>query len=173
MARSGKEARKGPRKPREFLSFPGYFCGRHEVVDAHVGGLTSRRRVFHFGGNLTRFERPFGLRIEWAALHTTQPEPTVCASGGARPVSINIGGSGKVKRSYTERHVATRKGASAMGFKTEAYFREALTNQGLPADFLAESPFTVAGKIHAVGNGVPLAMGRAVARAVKAAVSGQ
>jgi DNA (cytosine-5)-methyltransferase 1 len=41
--------------------------------------------------------------------------------------------------------------------------------QGLPADFLADSPFTSAGKYQAVGNGVPLPMGRAIARAVRQA----
>lgn len=41
--------------------------------------------------------------------------------------------------------------------------------QGLPADFLKDSPLTVAGKCKAVGNGVPLAMGRALARAVREA----
>ncbi len=44
--------------------------------------------------------------------------------------------------------------------------------QGLPDDFLADAPFTVAGKIHVIGNGVPLAMGRAVVRAVKLAIGG-
>lgn len=42
-------------------------------------------------------------------------------------------------------------------------------NQGLPADFLADAPFTVAGKIKCVGNGVPLPMGRAIAKAVRKA----
>ena len=42
--------------------------------------------------------------------------------------------------------------------------------QGLPSDFLAHAPFTVEGKVRTVGNGVPLPMGRAVARAVKRAM---
>lgn len=99
------------------------------------------------------------------------PEPTVCASGGAAPVPVKIGGSGKVKRTFTERHRATRKGASAMGYKTAAYLRDAIRNQGLPDDFLSEAPFTVAGKIKCVGNGVPMALGRAVAKAVKRALA--
>jgi len=44
------------------------------------------------------------------------------------------------------------------------------SKQGLPADFLEDSPFTVEGKVKMIGNGVPLPMGRAVARAVKAAL---
>ena len=43
--------------------------------------------------------------------------------------------------------------------------------QGLPRDFLADAPFTSAGKYLVVGNGVPLPMGRAVAKAVKRALN--
>lgn len=43
---------------------------------------------------------------------------------------------------------------------------DACTLQGLPPDFLADAPFTAAGKLQAVANGVPLSMGRAIARAV-------
>lgn len=42
--------------------------------------------------------------------------------------------------------------------------------QGLPSDFLDKAPFTVEGKYTVIGNGVPLPMGRAIARAVKVAL---
>jgi hypothetical protein len=42
--------------------------------------------------------------------------------------------------------------------------------QGLPHWFLADAPFSESGKKRMVGNGVPLPMGRAVARGVKAAI---
>lgn len=42
--------------------------------------------------------------------------------------------------------------------------------QGLPEDFLDGTPFTVHGKRLMLGNGVPLPMGRAIARAVRKAV---
>lgn len=45
--------------------------------------------------------------------------------------------------------------------------------QGLPRDFLADAPFTAAGKYLAIGNGVPLPMGRAIAKAVKAALASE
>jgi DNA (cytosine-5)-methyltransferase 1 len=41
--------------------------------------------------------------------------------------------------------------------------------QGLPEDFFAESPFTVHMQRRMLGNGVPLPMGRAVAKAVRRA----
>lgn len=42
--------------------------------------------------------------------------------------------------------------------------------QGLPEDFLDGTPLTSHGKLRAIANGVPLPMGRAVARAVKRAL---
>lgn len=44
---------------------------------------------------------------------------------------------------------------------------EACRLQGLPENFLEHAPFTAEGKLKAVANGVPLPMGRAIARAVK------
>jgi len=52
------------------------------------------------------------------------------------------------------------------GKTTRARFRELLEKQGLPEDFDLP-PFSVKEKCKAVGNGVPLPMGRAIARAVK------
>ena len=41
--------------------------------------------------------------------------------------------------------------------------------QGLPRDFLSDSPFTVRGQKAIIGNGVPMPMGRAIAKAVRKA----
>lgn len=146
----------------------GYRAHRQLLCDAWVGGATRRMRAITFGRPMGD-ARPY-LAIETLALHHQDVEPTVCASGGARPIPVAIGGNGKVKRTRTERHIATRKGASAMGFKTRGYLADAIRLQGLPDGFLDHAPFTVAGKIKVVGNGVPLPMGRAIARAVKAAL---
>jgi len=43
--------------------------------------------------------------------------------------------------------------------------------QGLPDDFLAESPLTDSGKRQVIGNGVPIPMGLAIARAVRKAMA--
>lgn len=142
-----------------------YFVTVQDVVDAWVGGETRRRRRFTFG---SRDRRPFV--IDWPCLHRPDPEPSVMASGGAHPIPVAIGGSGKRKR--TLREYETRKGAAARGDKTRAYLADALRLTGLPPDFLAHAPFTVAGKIHAIGNGVPMCMGRAVAKAVRRAIEG-
>lgn len=79
--------------------------------------------------------------------------------------------------------VATRGGGGAglMNGRTQACedrvrsaihrtLEEACRLQGLPPDFLDGSPFTSDGKRRAIGNGVPIPMGRAIARAVKRAL---
>jgi DNA (cytosine-5)-methyltransferase 1 len=38
--------------------------------------------------------------------------------------------------------------------------------QGLPENFLSDAPFTADGKLKAVANGVPIPMGRAIAKAI-------
>lgn len=85
---------------------------------------------------------------EWA--------PAVCASGGIKPVM-------PTDRSARLKH---------MGWKTKEAFEQVRCLQGLPDDF--ELPnFTIAGAIKAVGNGVPLALGRAIAKAVWSAMSSE
>jgi DNA (cytosine-5)-methyltransferase 1 len=130
-------------------SVAGYIVAAELIRDVWVGGETNRMRRFSLG---TVTGTP--LRIETAALHRPDPELAVLASGGHREVPVAIGGSGKRKKRHTGRHLSGE------------YFAKACRLQGLPADFLADAPLTVEGKIRVVGNGVPLAMGRAVAAAV-------
>lgn len=148
----------------------GYVVRERMVLDVSVGGETTRLRRFSFG-------TPGGLRLAidlaalpmWGGRPRPDPLPAVLASGG-RWVLVARGGSGKVKDSKRRRTKVRRadgrtKDAYIYGFKTNEYFRQAVTAQGLPDDFDLPG-MTVAGKIKAVGNGVPLAMGRAVANAV-------
>jgi DNA (cytosine-5)-methyltransferase 1 len=54
-------------------------------------------------------------------------------------------------------------------YKTD--IADACEAQGLPRDFTDHMPFTMHGKRSVIGNGVPMAMGRAVADAVLRAVT--
>jgi DNA (cytosine-5)-methyltransferase 1 len=131
---------------------PGYHVSARLLRHDAVGGPTSRVRRFSLGSRVPR-----SLDIEELALHAIETEPTVCATAGGRRVSVAVGGSGKVKRSKLP-HETTRP----IGVMCEL--------QGLPPDFLVGTPFTLEGKRIMIGNGVPLPMGRAVAKAVKRAM---
>jgi DNA (cytosine-5)-methyltransferase 1 len=137
--------------------------GLHPVMlrDVWVGGETDRLRRFSFGSKCG-----LSLHVETLALHRPDPEHSALAAGGGRPVPVPVavGGSGKKKISH-------KSALKNYGYKTGNAFTNHLRLQGLPPDFLAGAPFTVAGKIKMVGNGVPLALGRAVARAVRKAIA--
>ncbi|MFQ5793334.1 MAG: DNA cytosine methyltransferase [Acidobacteriota bacterium] len=139
----------------------GYIVTSTLVRDVWVGGETLRLRRFSFG-SLTR--RRF--EVEWVALHRPDPEVSVLAGGGSRSMSIKIGGSGKPKR-YGN---SGRRTAIGRGGDSKQKFLEGLIQQGLPAHFLERAPFTLRGKCEAIGNGVPRAMGLAIAKAVKRAM---
>lgn len=128
---------------------PGYLQRQYVVNNRHVpeepgsaiGPEQNRVRRFHFGS-------PEGLKldIEWAILENPKTCPTVCASG-----VVWEGREG-------------RNGPKSVS--NAAYFHAAKVAQGLPEDFDLP-PFTVKSKIKAVGNGVPIPMGRAIARAIR------
>ncbi|WP_245442948.1 DNA cytosine methyltransferase [Methylobacterium terrae] len=126
-----------------------------------VGGETSRLRRFSFG---TRDGR--ALRVETLALCRPDPLPAVLAGGNGRAVPVAIGGSGKRKKTLTSGAVV--RGGPNPGAR--ASFADMLAGQDLPVGFLSEAPFSESGKKRMIGNGVPLAMGRAVAAAVRRAI---
>ena len=134
----------------------GYTVRSYLLRDVWVGGRTSRLRRFSFG---SLYGLP--LDIEVQAICDQQPAPAVCASDGGRAVPVKIGGSGRPKRI----------GAALLADRSKRTFADACELQGLPRDFLADAPFTHEGKRRVIGNGVPLALGRAVARAVKQAIA--
>ncbi len=128
------------------------------VRDVWVGGETDRLRRFTFGharmGGADRFH------VETLALHRPDPEVAALASSGGRRRPVAIGDSGK-RKPHTGGEIN----------KGRYDWSQHCAAQGLPPDFLADCPLTIAGKIKAVGNGVPLPMGRAVAAAVRRAIT--
>lgn len=125
---------------------PGYVVRDYLVNNRWFGGEQNRRRRFSYG---TRDGR--ALPLDFAALEHIDYAPCVTANGTqwepGKPA--NEGG-----RSRSDRSVKA--------------LRNYIKWQGLPADFLEDAPFTVAEKVRVVGNGVPLPMGKAIARAVRA-----
>jgi DNA (cytosine-5)-methyltransferase 1 len=116
-----------------------------------AGGEQHRVRRFTFGIE-SRWQNCFEMASEDALLESVDRIATVTASGTMWD---------------PERKGKNRKGG-IYGEKSERMFRLQVRAQGLPDDFDLPN-MTVRGKVKAVGNGVPLPMARAVARAVKKA----
>jgi DNA (cytosine-5)-methyltransferase 1 len=133
---------------------PGFTVQTVQVSDHWVGGETRCLRAFSFGSWPLDSRPTLSFAIEWPALHRPDPAPPVLASG------FDAGGKRGRQRGSS---------ASRLGY-TLATWDASRRLQGLPEDYDLPG-FTVAGKIKAIGNGVPLAMGRAVARAVTAALA--
>jgi len=137
------------------------YAMQYELLrDVWVGGETSRLRRFSFGSLDGR-----RLHVETLALHPVA-EPAALAGGTGREVPVRLGGSGRPKRTTRDGRVVSSGPCPG----ARASLDELIRKQGLPSDFLADAPFTERGKGHAIGNGVPLPMGRAIAKAVKRAV---
>jgi DNA (cytosine-5)-methyltransferase 1 len=125
--------------------------------DVSAGGETSRLRRFTFGCSGWGSALYVGFHIETLALWA--PDPARAVVCDAREVPVKMLKGGRPKGGGRMPHVG-----KAMPWARRCEL------QGLPDDFLKDAPFTAAGKNTVLGNGVPLPMGRAVARAVKRAL---
>lgn len=135
---------------------PGYRTHSQVVNARHVGSIQNRERRITFGTS-------DGATLKLAT-ETFEPiDFAFAVTGDARQRPLQVGGSGKPKanRSGGKTSSLDRGGGSVP-------FADMCELQGLPRDFLSEDcPLTVSGKRLVVGNGVPIPMGRALARAVK------
>lgn len=136
------------------------------------GQAQMRTRRFSFGRrgsaapNLMRW-------IDLAPLHLPEPAGAVSAAhAGPEPVRRKaVFGDGRPTR-REHRHGAVTSSDGGKSVRMNRYtVEEAAELQGLPANFLSDAPFTREGKLKAIANGVPLPMGRAIARAVKEAMN--
>lgn len=146
-----------PAAPEPIVS--GYGVDSQVLDNRWLGEVQQRRRRLSFGV----VGAPVRLVFEVALFEALDYSQAV--NGSARAVNVKLGGSGKVKRTYTadgHRHTP------GQGPRTTV--ADMLALQGAPRDFLDESPFTEAAKRQMIGNGVPIPMGRAVARAVRRAL---
>lgn len=132
---------------------PKQATGSALVRDADCGGLTSRMRRFHWAG----------LELDLPDV-TRTPAAFLAVTCDAREQPVRIGGSGRPKRRNQSGGTAPHEGPKCSA-------REMLRRQGFPPELLDHAPFTESGKRIVIGNGVPLPMGRAVARAVKQATA--
>ena len=123
------------------------------------GAEQHRKRHFTFGTTAAGKS----LEVDVVLFENSQWEPAVTASGGMRAVPVALVRDGKGGH-------RTKTALCNYGYATKRAFGDMCRLQGLAADFLSDAPFTVKGKSQVVGNGVPIPMGRAVAKAVKKAM---
>ena len=137
------------------------FAVRSEILNNRwCGGEQNRVRRFSFG---SRDGRP--LRIATEALNPFGFKPAVTTNSGGRRKVIAFDANGRVR------------GKQGLADDTRLQWRklsEMAADQGVPEAFVAlleeHGAFTSRALRTGIGNGVPLAMGRAVATAVKSAV---
>jgi DNA (cytosine-5)-methyltransferase 1 len=124
---------------------------RQCVADDGKPAVQNRVRRWSFG---VRGERRI-LAIDTVVFENGDFERAALGGTDRREITVKLGGSGKPKTTLP------------FNAKSKTAVADLCRKQGLPADFFKHSPFTVEAKCKAVGNGVPLPMGRAIARAVK------
>lgn len=134
----------------------GYTVNRFVINNRWVGGEQNRERAVSFGVRGAERVDLSNLVDSWVTLECFEWSPAVCAAGGVKP---GITGDRKTRAKY-------------LGWKTAAALKESIRLQGLPDDFLSEAPFTLEGKHQVIGNGVPLPLGRAIAKAVRTYTEG-
>jgi len=126
----------------------GYQVSRHVLIDWKCGGKTKRRRAFCFGG----------LSVQIDQNHWPSERPQ-------QAVTSNV-------RIPQKRHIEKARGKGGV-FPGDGIMQSipiACALQGLPQDCFDDSPYKVSAVRKMLGNGVPMAMGRAVAKAVKEAM---
>lgn len=134
----------------------GWDIHQNTLNNRWCGGEQNRERRFTFG---TRDGRR--LHVQTSALEEPRWEPAVTSTAGGRRAVVVRDENGRVRGNQGDADWHRLRGRP---------LARMCDLQGLPADFLADAPFTDQAKRRAVANGVPLPMGRAVARAVRAAL---
>jgi len=142
----------------------GYNTSSRFLNNRAFGQEQNRQRRFTFGSK--NVPHPWRW-LEFAALEAMDYERAVVAQSSKEGA---LAKSQEELRDGTSRRMQRRASVlpGQMPRRTVARCAEL---QGLPADFLADAPFTAAGKYEAIGNGVPIPMGRAIAKAVRMALA--
>jgi DNA (cytosine-5)-methyltransferase 1 len=148
-----------PAAPEPVVS--AYLVRSMRLNNRWLGEEQNRERRFSFGTHDGRT-----LAVEMAALESASWERAVVATSSKE---------GALAKSQTEIRTGRQRSGNGRlpGQEARRPIARCAELQGLPPDFLADAPFTAAGKYRVIGNGVPLPMGRAIARAVKAALNDQ
>lgn len=173
----------------------GYAVSDFFLNNAWLGEAQMRKRRFWFGQrgvvnavNLRKYIAGVALELPETVNAVAGDPRTVFIPGGQAEVdairrskATTVGGrQGHVddlnvyrkakEHSVTGRHTSKGMGSAHAGNPPSRTLAEMCELQGLPIDYMDHQPWTMAAKRKMIGNGVPLAMGRELARAVKLAL---
>lgn len=144
-----------------------YILNNRQCLDEN-GEPAKQNRVRRFSWGWKGEGRP-PLLIDVTVWENAEFEYAAC--GGSQGSSLGAAGwDGGTKESRKLRKEQRLNSCVGFNVKSQSLFARLCELQGLPPDLLKDAPFTVAAKCKAVGNGVPLPMGRAIAKAVREAV---
>ncbi len=145
-----------------------YHVDHHKLYDWEVGGVQRRYRRFSFGSSPpVLLAWPYGEKPPPGML-TLIAKHNGARMAGQRRLMPTLCGTNSSQRMRSGQRAI--RGLGIPG-KTTFSWQDYLIGFGLPADFDLP-PFKQASKYQALGNGVPVAMGRAIARAVRRATAG-
>lgn len=130
----------------------GYNTHSFVLNNRWLGEVQNRIRKFAFGTKTGVVD----LRqwIQLTALESPDYHYAVTSKGRAMPVKL-----------LKNKKPKTRRGD--LNYGRLLTIGEMARLQGLPEDFLSDAPFTVEKKREVIANGVPLPMGKALAKAIK------
>lgn len=132
----------------------GYRISDNVLRDVWCGGETMRQRRMSIG-------MLDGRRVQVETLPLHRPDPALAITSGSRE-----------DRNGRPKHLVGDQWRVCSTRGPRLPLDEMARRQGLPPHFFgSDSPFTDLAKRKMIGNGVPLAMGRAVAKAVKRAIT--
>lgn len=161
---------------------PGYETHSFMLDNAWLGEEQERKRRFTFGRrgrpaeDLSRYIEVTALMLPRAAVVTQCMVNNHPAAKRRVPAVTGPGGGTSRGHDWPKQRMPTVTSVHAGQWRPKSgqlvrySFPTACALQGLPEDFLSHAPFTSDGKLKAVANGVPLPMGRAVARAIREAL---
>jgi DNA (cytosine-5)-methyltransferase 1 len=132
-----------------------YVLNNRQCVDGN-GKPATQNRVRRWSWGWRGASRP-PLLIDVCLTESPQFEYAAIGGSNSGPRKARVGRSGRL--------------TTTMPFnsKSKASVAELIRKQDLPSTFMDHSPFTVEAQCKMLGNGVPIPMGRAIARAVKEA----
>jgi DNA (cytosine-5)-methyltransferase 1 len=134
-----------------------YILNNRQCMDENGEPATqNRKRRLTWGW---RGEHRPPLLIDICIFENVRFERAALGGSDKREVPVKLGGSGKPKTTLP------------FNSKSKASVADLCRKQGLPDDFTKHMPFRTDAICKAIGNGVPLPMGRAIAKAVKEATA--